>query len=447
MILEAEQALLGGLLLDDSAWDRVADIVKAEDFGRREHRLIFGAIRSLIEDGGTADAVTAAEWLERHGKLEAAGGLAYLGSLANNTSSAANVAAYARLVADKALERRLMAVAGEIGDLAKGEGSIRDRLDQAQAMLSTLAEHSTTAGPVTADSVVPAVLDEIERRHKAGSGLIGLPTGFVDLDRMMAGLQPCDLIVVAGRPSSGKTTLSMNVAEHVAEHLSQTVVVFSMEMSKEQLLMRSMASLGRLDFQRLRIADLQDSEWSRVAQAASRIAGAKLLIDDAPALGVTELRARARRVKREHGLALVIVDYLQLMRGEGQTRNLEVAYISAGLKALAKELHVPVIALSQLNRDVTRDGRRPRLSDLRDSGAVEQDADVVLFVHRDEGDDAESSTSGIAEIIVGKQRNGPRGTIHLTFNGGLVRFDNYAGPAIERPAPRARQWSGGFEYQ
>jgi replicative DNA helicase len=451
MILETEQALLGGLMIDNTAWNRIADLVSVNDFKERRHRIIFAAIEALIADNTTADAVTVCDRLRREGNLDAVGGLEYVGGLANAwTPSASNITSYAKLVRERALERRLVEVGGQIIELAKGEVPVAEKLDTAEALVMGLAERSTTAGPITASSVLPAVIDEIERRNRAGSGLVGLPTGFIDIDRMTTGLSPGDLIIVAGRPSSGKTTLAMNIAEHVAEGRGETVVVFSMEMSKEQLLMRSIASLERLDFQRLKSARLDDDEWPKITQATSRIAKAKLLIDDTAALRVTELRARARRVKREHELALVIVDYLQLMRGEGQNRNLEVAHISAGLKALAKELHVPVVALSQLNRDVTRDNRTPRLSDLRDSGAVEQDADVVLFVHRDEDsgnekDNGQSTTGGIAEIIIGKQRNGPRGTVHLTFNGSQVRFENYAGPAIERSAARPRRWNLGFD--
>lgn len=442
---ESEQCVLGGLLLDGAAWDRVADSVTADDFARREHRLIFNAIAALVSDGTQADVITVSERLERTGELEAAGGLAYLGSLANNTPSAANVAAYAAIVHDRAIERRLLEAAGRVTEIAKGNGPVRDKLDRAQALVMGLAETRKASGPRRAEAIVPQVLNELDRRHKAGGGLVGLPTGFTDLDAMTSGLQAGDLVVVAGRPSSGKTSLAMNLAEHIAGHANDAVLIFSLEMSAEQLLMRSMTSLGRLDFQHLRAGKLDESGWSKVATAASRLADLKLLVDDSAALSVTEVRTRARRVKREHGLSLVVVDYLQLMRGEGENRNHEVAQISAGLKALAKELHVPVVVLSQLNRSVeSRTNKRPQMSDLRDSGAVEQDADVILFIYRDEVYHEDSPAKGTAEIIIGKQRNGPTGMVRLAFNGALCRFDNYAGSAVESRAAKPKRWSGGF---
>lgn len=447
MSRDAEQALIGGLLLDSGRYDDVADIVTSDDFQHREHRLAFRAIVALCQDGTAADVLTVSDRLEKSGELEAAGGLAYIGMLANNTPSAANVGSYARLVADAALERRLVAAAGQIAELAKGEDPAREKIDRAQGMLSALADASRGSGPALVRDVLPAVIDEIDRHHKAGSGIIGLSTGFVDLDEMTSGLQAGDLILIAGRPSMGKSTLSMQMAEHVAS-AGMTAAVFSLEMSAESLVMRTVASIGRTDFQRLRLGRLEDHEWANVTDAAVRLSSMALLVDQSPALTAMEIRARARRIKREHGLGLVVVDYIQLMRGEGESRNLEVANISAGLKALAKELAVPVIALSQLNRSLqNRNNKRPTLSDLRDSGSLEQDADVILFLYRDEIYDEQSSARGTAEVIIGKQRNGPTGTVRLVFQGHHCRFENYTGPAISTEAERPQRWRGGFDYE
>lgn len=442
--IDAEQGLIGGLLLDSRRFDEVADIVAANDFQRREHRLAFRTIAALCHEGAAADLLTVSERLEKSGEIEAAGGLAYLGSLANNTPSAANVTSYARLVADAAQERRLLAVAGDIVELAKADAPVQEKIDRAQALLSGIAETRLGTGPVFARDIVSAALDEIDRRSKTGLGLVGVSTGFLDLDRMTCGLQAGDLILIAGRPSTGKTTISMNIAEHVAAGGS-TVAVFSLEMGSEQLVLRSLASVGRIDFQRLRLGSLDDAEWPRLTEAAAQIARMPLLVDSSPAITAVEIRARARRIKREHGLALVVVDYLQLMRGEGETRALEVARISASLKALAKELEVPVIALSQLNRAVeSRHNRRPQMSDLRDSGSLEQDADLILLLYRDDLYDDDSPAKGTAEVIIGKQRNGPVGSVRLGFHGARCCFENYIGPAIAASRPAGR-WSQGFD--
>ena len=448
--IPAEQAVLGGLMLDNEAWDRVADRVTEEDFYRRDHRLIFRAIQELAEARKPFDAVTLSEWLDNAGQLADAGGMAYLGEIAHNTPSAANIATYAGIVRDKAMERRLVQVAARIGEIAHGAGETAEKIDEAQALVMAVAEQGRRAGtgPRAARDLVPGVIEVLDERAAAGGTIHGLPTGWIDLDRQTAGLHPGDLVIVAGRPSMGKTMLALNIAEHVA--LAGTgVLVFSLEMTADQLLERLIASLEQLDFQRLRAADLDESEWARVTRATTRLQKMPLFIDDTPALTPTELRARARRHKREHGLGLIVIDYLQLMRapGAGENRNLEVTRISQSLKALAKELNVPVVALSQLNRSLQqRNNKRPRMSDLRDSGSIEQDADVIFMLYRDEVYNEDSPAKGIAEVIIGKQRNGPTGTVYLTFRGEVMRFENHAGP-VPSAAPAAKKWQSGFDYE
>jgi len=442
--IASEQSVLGGLLLNNSAFDRVADKLRAADFYRHEHRLIYQAICDLDGESKSFDFLTVAERLDANGQQIAAGNLAYLASLANNTPSTANISAYAQIVLDKATERALVIASMKIGEIVYGDGMTRDKLDQSQALVMAIADDRASSGPMTVREAMPAVLDEIERRMKE-PGLLGLSSGFVDLDRKTSGFQPSDLILVAGRPSMGKTTFAMNIAEFAVLHEKKTALVFSMEMSREQVLMRSIASTAKIDFQNVRTAKLDDHEWPRLTHASADLIRSKLVIDDSPALTVMEVRARARRVKREHDLHLIVVDYLQLMSGEGENRVNEVANISAGLKAIAKELKVPVIALSQLNRGVeSRNNRRPVMSDLRDSGSLEQDADVILFLYRDEVYDPESPARGTAEIIIGKQRNGPIDTVRLTFIGNQVRFDNYSGEPISgRPPPK--RYRGGMD--
>lgn len=443
--IESEQSVIGGLMLDQLAWERVADRVSADDFYRHEHVLIYQAIADLIDAGQPVDTLTVSEFLERRQELKKIGGLAYLAALANNTPSAANIAAYAKIVRDKATERRLLTAANEITSLVYGEGLTRDKLDRAQSAVMQIADQRASSGPMTVREAMPAVLNELERRMNT-PGLLGLSTGFVDLDAKTSGLQPSDLILVAGRPSMGKTTLAMCVAEHVALNEKTTALIFSMEMSREQLLMRSIASVGRIDFQSVRTAKLSDLEWARLSASAADLIKSNLIIDDTAALTVMDVRARARRVKREHGLGLIVIDYLQLMSGAGENRTAEITHISAGLKALAKELSVPVVALSQLNRGLEqRTNKRPAMSDLRDSGALEQDADVILFLYRDEVYNEDSPAAGTAEVIIGKQRNGPIDTIRLAFNGRMVRFDNYIGGAISDRALPNKRWTGGMD--
>lgn len=442
--IESEQSVLGGLLLNNSALDRVADKLRTEDFYRHEHQLIYKSICDLDGESKPFDFLTTSEHLSSLGVLERCGGMAYLAGLANNTPTTANITSYAQIVRDKATERSLISVSTKIHEIVYGDGLTRDKLDKAQSLVLAVADDRASSGPLTAKEVMPEVLNEIERRMNT-PGLLGTETGFTDLDQKTSGLQDGDLILIAGRPSMGKSTIASNIAEHVVLNSKKTALIFSMEMSREQVLMRSISSVGRIDFQHVRTAKLRDEEWSRLTTASANLIRSNLIIDDSPALTVMEVRARARRVKREHGLNLIVVDYLQLMAGEGENRVNEVAAISAGLKAIAKELKVPVIALSQLNRGVeNRTNKRPVMSDLRDSGSLEQDADVILFLYRDEVYNSDSPAKGTAEIIIGKQRNGPIDTVRLVFHGHMVRFDNYVGgPIIDNNAPR--KWKGGMD--
>jgi replicative DNA helicase len=431
--LQAEQSLLGGLMLDNQTWDSVADKVGEGDFYRREHRLIFGAVRRLAEAEQPFDVVTLAESLERAGTLEDAGGLSYLGAIAKDTPSAANVTAYARIVREHSVLRQLVSVGTEIADIAyQSEGRpAAELLDEAERRVFEIAEQESRGGggfqPIR--GLLGKAVERIELLYQRGEPITGLPSGFSDFDLMTSGLQPSDLIIIAGRPSMGKTTFAMNIAENVALETRQPVAVFSMEMPGDALAMRMMSSLGRIDQHRVRTGKLEDDEWPRLTSAVNMLAAAPMFIDDTPALSPTEVRARARRLKREHGaLGLIVLDYLQLMQvpGNNENRATEISTISRSLKALAKELAVPVVALSQLNRNLEqRPNKRPVMSDLRESGSIEQDADLVVFIYRDEVYHEDSKDKGIAEIIIGKQRNGPIGTVRLTFLGKYTKFENF----------------------
>ncbi len=429
--VEAEQSLLGALLLDNASWDRIADHLTAEDFYRREHRLIYRAIAALIAEAAPADVITVSEYLERSGELENAGGLAYLGSLANNAPGVANIAAYAKIVRSRAVLRRLIEAAGEISELAYNpEGrSAEELLDLAEKRILDIAEKGRGSGGfLPINKLLSEAIDRIDQLYRSNSTLTGVPTGFADLDEMTSGLQASDLIIIAGRPSMGKTSLAMNIAENAAVGHKVPVAVFSMEMPGSQLAMRMMASLGRINAHRVRTGRLTDDDWPRLTSAVSLLSEAPIFIDDTPALTPMELRARARRIKREHGLGLVIVDYLQLMQSTEtiENRATEISNITRALKSLAKELNVPLIAMSQLNRSLeSRTDKRPVMSDLRESGAIEQDADLILFIYRDEVYNEDSPDKGVAEIIIGKQRNGPTGKVRLTFLGEYTRFENY----------------------
>ncbi|MCP5142234.1 MAG: replicative DNA helicase [Gammaproteobacteria bacterium] len=430
--IEAEQSVLGGLMLDNLAWEKVVDILAGDDFYRRDHRLIFSALTSLADSGQPCDVVTVSEWLETRKQLEDAGGLSYLGALANNTPSAANVRAYAEIVRERSVMRQLIGVGSDIVDSVfspEGRDS-KQLLDAAETRVFEIAEQTMRgrAGPEIIKRVLTRVVDKVETLFQASSTVTGVPTGWDDFDDRTSGMQAGDLVIVAGRPSMGKTTFAMNIAEH-AVMKEYPVLVFSMEMPADQLAMRMMSSLGRIDQHKLRTGQLHDDDWPRITSAINMLQDKKLLIDDTPAMSPTEVRARARRVKREHGLGMIVLDYIQLMRGSSEhaeNRATEISEISRSLKALAKELEVPVIALSQLNRSLEqRPNKRPVMSDLRESGAIEQDADVIVFIYRDEVYNPESADKGTAEIIIGKQRNGPIGTVRLTFLGKYTRFENW----------------------
>ncbi|MBA1446472.1 MAG: replicative DNA helicase [Chromatiales bacterium] len=431
--IQGEQSVLGALMLDNATWDQVADLVVQDDYYRKEHRLIFGAIASLAENSQPFDVVTLAETLEQQGALEDAGGLPYLVRLVEETPSAANIKSYAGIVREYSVMRHLISVGTEISDSAfhpQGRDSA-ELLDNAERKVFEIAEQRSKGGggfsPIK--SLLTKAVDRIEALFQQDEPLTGESTGFTDFDAMTSGLQPADLIIVAGRPSMGKTTFAMNVAENVAIKGKKAVAVFSMEMPGDSLAMRMMSSLGHIDQLRVRTGKLEDDEWPRLTSAVSMLAETKLFIDDTPAMSPTEVRARARRLKRENpDLGLIVLDYLQLMQapGEGDNRTNEISAISRSLKALAKELSVPVMALSQLNRSLeSRTNKRPIMSDLRESGAIEQDADLIVFIYRDEVYNEDSPDKGLAEIIIGKQRNGPIGTIRLTFLGKYTKFENY----------------------
>ena len=431
--IEAEQSVLGGLMLVPEAWDKVADRVREEDFYRREHKLIFRAIGDLSSRGHPCDAVTLGEWFERNALSESVGGVAYLAELANATPSAANIAAYADIVRDKSILRQLIEAGTEIaGDGFNPEGrTTPEILETAEQRVFRIAEAGARGRKQYAPmrEALREAMTLLQQRYANRGQITGLPTGFTDLDKLTAGFQPGDLVIVAARPSMGKTALALNLAETVALRAKQGVLIFSMEMSSSQLAFRLISSLGRINQQHLRTGDLAEEDWPRVTQATALLSESKIFIDDTPALSPGELRSRARRMAREHGLGMIVIDYLQLMQvpGNKENRATEISEISRNLKALAKELKVPVIALSQLNRALEqRNDKRPVMSDLRESGAIEQDADLILFIYRDEVYNKESNNKGIAEIIVGKQRNGPIDTVKLTFLGQYTKFENYA---------------------
>lgn len=432
--LQAEQSVLGGLMLDPGAWEKIADRLNEADFYRKEHRLIFRAIQELIEADSPCDGVTVAEALEKRGVLQEVGGMSYLAALVEATPSAANITAYAAIVRERAILRQLAHVGTEIADAAFNPGGreVSALLEEAEQKVFHIADQRQRGigGFKPIKHLLIKAVDRIEQLHEKGGSVTGIGTGFVDLDRMTAGFQPADLIIVAGRPSMGKTAFAMCIAEHVAIKERLPVAVFSMEMPGDHLAMRMLSSLGRIDQHRLRIGQLEDDEWPRMTSALNILAGTSLFIDDTPALTPIELRARARRLAREHGkLGLVVIDYLQLMQapGAGDNRVAEISEISRSLKGLAKELNVPVVALSQLNRNLEqRPNKRPVMSDLRESGSIEQDADLIVFIYRDEVYHEDSPDKGIAEIIIAKQRNGPIGTVRLTFLGQYTRFENFA---------------------
>ncbi len=429
--IEAERAVLGGLLLDASGWDRVVDRIREEDFYRRDHQFVFRAIASLIDANHPCDVVTVSEWLDAHGDAKVEGGLAFVGELAESTPSAANVAAYAEIVRERAVLREMITAGSAIADRAcRREGRpVTELVEEAEQLVYAIGDRRRSAsGPEPIRDVLVGVFERIDELHQFEGDITGVPTGFIDLDRRTAGLQRGDLIVVAGRPSMGKTALALNIVESAAIRTKLAAVVFSMEMSSEQLTMRFLSALGGIDAHRVRTGKLEDVDWPRLTSAMTMLNESRIFLDDSGDLTPTELRARCRRLKREHDIGLVVVDYLQLMHvpGTSENRATEISEISRSLKALARELEVPVVALSQLNRGLeARSEKRPMLSDLRESGAIEQDADVILFIYRDEVYNEESADKGKAEIIIGKQRNGPTGTVTLTFLGRIAKFGNH----------------------
>lgn len=436
--IESEQSVLGGLMLDNHAWEKVADIITDGDFYRQDHRLIYHHICKLIEHNKPADVITVAESLEISAELQKIGGLAYIGAIVQNTPSAANIKRYAEIVRERSIMRNLAQIGVQITDSAYSPAgrSAADLLDEAEKKVFEIAEEGARGkeGFMDIQPLLKQVVERIELLYSQDnpSNVTGIASGFHDLDQKTSGFQPGDLIIVAGRPSMGKTAFSLNIAEHVALELNKPVAVFSMEMGGAQLAMRMLGSVGKLDQHKVRTGRLEDADWPKLTHALGKLNEAPIFIDESAALNALELRARARRLYRQHGeLGLIVVDYLQLMSSssQGENRATEISEISRALKGLAKELKVPVIALSQLNRSLEqRPNKRPVMSDLRESGAIEQDADVILFIYRDEVYNPDSPDKGIAEIIIGKQRNGPIGKVDLTFLGEYTRFESHARP-------------------
>jgi len=432
--LEAEQSLLGALLLAAQEWDKIVELVNDQDFYRTEHQLIFSAMQALIEkQSSPVDIITVSEYLDTGDQLERAGGLVYLGELARNTPSTRNIEASAQIVRERSTMRQLIAAAGEISTLNfNPEGrSGSELLEEAERRIMEISEGRVQrGGPRGVNDLISLTIDRIDELYGAKSAITGLSTGYIDLDDSTSGLQSSDLVIVAGRPSMGKTAFAMNLVEHAVLKQDKPVLVFSMEMPAESLIVRMLSSIGRIDQQRLRNGQLLDEDWPRLTSAVEALKDRPLFIDDTPAMSPSEVRARARRLKREQGdIAMIMLDYLQLMQIPGfrEGRTAEVSEISRSLKAIAKEFDCPMVALSQLNRSLEqRPNKRPVMSDLRESGGIEQDADVIAFIYRDEVYHEETPDKGVAEIIIGKQRNGPIGTVRLAFQREFTRFENLA---------------------
>jgi replicative DNA helicase len=444
--VEAEQAVLGALMLDNSRWDGVHEILLASDFYRREHRLIFSAMVQQVAASKPIDVITLSEALHDSNQLAEAGGLDYLAELVNSSQSAANIVAYAQIIKERAILRKLISVAHNIADSGYNPDG-RDSatlLDAAeQAVYKIADERPRDGGPVAVNPILKSAVDRIEKLFEAKGSITGLATGFKDLDEMTSGLQQSDLVIVAGRPSMGKTSFAMNLVEHAILHQEKPVLVFSLEMPADSLIIRMLSSIGRIDQTRMRNGRLENDDWDKLGMAVAKLRNRPLYIDDTSGLSPSEMRSRARRVAREHGdLGMIMVDYLQLMqvKGSSENRTGEISEISRSLKLMAREFNCPVIALSQLNRSLEqRPNKRPVMSDLRESGAIEQDADVIMFVYRHEVYEPDNDQfKGMAEIIIGKQRNGPIGTRTLTFVGKFTRFENYQ-PMSGGPPPA---WHG-----
>jgi replicative DNA helicase len=431
--VEAEQSVLGGLLIDNSSWDHVAEILSDEDFFRHAHQVIWRHISRLAQKSIDFDIVTLTDELKRHDQLEAVGGISYLSSLEFSTPSAANIRIYAQIVREKALLRHLITAGTEAVNMAflpEGKSAL-EIIDSAEKLIFDVAQLGQTGKKSYASSreLLKACVEKISDLYENPNQVTGLQTFYSDFDEKTAGLQKGDLVIIAGRPSMGKTTFAMNIAENVAVKGKKGVAVFSLEMPGEQLMMRMLSSVGRIPANKLRTGQLDQQDWAALTTAFGKLGDAPVFVDETPALSPLELRARARRLKREHNIELIVVDYLQLMRGNtaNSNRTEEISEISRSLKALAKELEVPVIALSQLNRSLEqRPDKRPKMSDLRESGAIEQDADIILFIYRDEVYHPDTEHKGVAEVIIGKQRNGPIGKVLLTFMGEFTRFENFA---------------------
>jgi replicative DNA helicase len=430
--LEAEQSLIGGLMLNKAAWDKIADVVSAADFYRNDHRLAFAAIAQLVDQGNPCDVVTVSEFLDKRGELADAGGLEYLASLANETPGAANARAYANIVRERSMLRSLIEAGNEIAGAAFATDgrSATDLVDDAERLVFEIAEKGSRgrSGFRSLKQILPETVDRIDLLHQSDGDITGISTGFNEFDKMTAGLQGGDLVIVAGRPSMGKTTLAVNIAENAAIGGKVPTAIYSMEMPAQQLAFRMISSLGRVDMKHLRTGQFPDEDWSRINTAVQLMSDAPIFIDDTAGLSPTEIRARARRLQREHGLGLIVIDYLQLMQVPGNTENraTEISEISRSLKALAKELDLPIIVLSQLNRSVEqRTDKRPVMSDLRESGAIEQDADLIVFIYREEVYNPDTPKKGLADISIAKQRNGPIGDFLLTFVGRYTKFENF----------------------
>lgn len=431
--IEAEQAIIGGLMLNNDAWDTVSELVSEADFYRQDHKLLFRVMVQLADEEQPRDLVTVSQALENLGQLDNAGGLVYLSELARNTPSAANISAYATIVRERSILRQLIQISQNTADKAfNPEGaSSSEILDGAEAAIFEIAEQQQKGdGPRDIKNILEATVDRLDELYKNKGSITGLSTGFQELDKMTSGLQEADLVIVAGRPSMGKTTFAMNLCEQIAIHGNKPVLVFSMEMPAESLMMRTLSSLGRIPQQNVRSGQLTADDWPRISSTIQILSEKKFYIDDTGGLSPLEMRARARRVARECGgeIGAIMVDYLQLMQVPGvDNRVNEISEISRSLKGLARELNCPVIALSQLNRSLEqRPNKRPVMSDLRESGAIEQDADLILFLYRDEVYNKETQEKGVAEVIIGKQRNGPIGTVRLAFRGEYMRFDDLA---------------------
>ena len=428
--LEAEVSVLGGVLLDNEALNRVLEVMKEGDFYRESHRKIFSAILDLYEKSEPVDLITLTEALKKRDALEAVGGVEYLNSLVNSVPTAANISYYAKIVKEKAILRKLINRSTDIISQVYGvSGDVDDFLDQAERSIFEISEDRVRPSFYSLKEIIKSSFKTIERLYEKRQLITGVPTGFTKLDELTSGLQPSDLIIIAGRPSMGKTALALDIAAHAAVEGGTPSAIFSLEMAKEQLALRMLCSEAKVDAHRLRGGFLSESDWPKLTRAAGSLSEAPIFIDDTPGLTALEMRAKSRRLKAEHNLGLVVVDYLQLMRGraDSDTREQEISDISRSLKALAKELTVPVIALSQLNRRVEERGdKRPQLSDLRESGAIEQDADVIIFLYRDEvyNKSEDNPNKGKAEIIIGKQRNGPTDKFELTFLDKFTCFEN-----------------------